>query len=92
MRPRSNPAAVPATRQGQGLGEKSASDQSFGAAQGPNEANLGPASDNRNGNCVVDQESTNDQRDVTQHVQVPAEGGQHFPILICSRAGGVHFD
>jgi hypothetical protein len=56
-------------------------------AQRPQNAYFGAPPDHAHGYGVVDQERANQQRDVTEDAQIPAESAQHAAIFFAARAG-----
>ena len=80
-RPSATPAMPPGEPEADGLPRNAPSTAATCRAQRAHDADLRPPPHHRNRNRVVDQKRADHQRDVAQHPQIPAERGQHAPVL-----------
>ena len=79
-----DPDDCPRRSEQQRLRQKKAEHLRRGRSQRAQRADLGSPADHRNGNRVVDQECSYDQRHVAERRQVPAESAEHLVSLFGS--------
>ena len=84
-RPIAHPSIAPANPKHAASCQKSCENRSAARAQRADNSNFRPPPHHRNRDGVVNQETADQQRDVTQHSQIPAKGGEH-PLIFRSAA------
>ena len=72
--------------------KKGAEDSGAATAESAHNPDFVTATNDGNGNCVVDEESADDQGDITEQTQIPAEGSKHFTIFVGGGALRVDVD